>query len=372
MATVFKDKGRRLWTGKIRVLLPSGKTSWRNISTGCEDESKALAYAVQAEAAVGAGLDRDRAERLVESLLQITGSTSTINRPSLLAVGNELFDGREANIGDGTRRKYKAHWERFQRWAGGRMGRAVDAWPEHEFKAYYKDLRGEFSATTANNHLTTLSMVFIRAQEAGHIQGNPVALVERADNDSVEKRGLSWDETQAILNAMRGNDPWRCLTLLGWHTGHRLNDLLQLTKDSVRQSGKHWTVKFAPGKKRGKGRTVEIPIPQDVASLLKKLGNLKAIHNADNRNGLVSVEFVDWIRQAGIDPLPVKRGARIIHLKSFHSFRHAMASRLVAAGVSGELARLVTDHDSARVHKAYVHAEVEALAGALEKANARR
>lgn len=102
--------------------------------------------------------------------------------------------------------------------------------------------------------------------------------------------------------------------------------------------------------------------------MLKRIGSFSALHGADNRNGLVSAEFVAWLRKAGVDPLPIPRGKRTINLKSFHSFRHAMASRLTAAGVSGELARLVTDHASAKVHGAYVHAEVAALAGALKKA----
>lgn len=368
MATVFLPAGRRLYTGKIRVLLPSGAISWRNIPTGCADRKQALAKAVAAEGAVGAGLDRARAESLVESLLQITGSHGSIVRPSLLAIGNELFDGREENIADGTRRKYAAHWKAFREWAAGREAWAADRWTAKECRAYYSHLRGSLSVTTANNHLTTLSMVFLRAQEAGHVRGNPVALVERAGNDSVEKRSLTRGDTARILWAVRHILAWRCLTALGWHTGHRINDLLHLTKDSVKHAGKLWTISFAPGKKRGRGRTVVLPIPRYVAKMLKRLGNFKALHNADNRNGLVSGEFVAWMEAAGVDPLPVKRGKRTVHLKSFHSFRHAMASRLTAAGVSGELARLVTDHESARVQKTYVHAEVEALAGALKLA----
>jgi integrase len=86
-----------------------------------------------------------------------------------------------------------------------------------------------------------------------------------------------------------------------------------------------------------------------------------------NASGKVSNEFVEWLRVAGIDPLPVKSKARLVNLKSFHSFRHSMASRLVAAGVSSEVARLVTDHASPQVHRGYIHAEVASIDAALRK-----
>jgi site-specific recombinase XerD len=368
MATVFLPTKRKLWTAKIRVLMPDGKVKWKNIPTHCKNEKDALAFATNIEKASGAPLDRARAERLVETLLELSGGTVTINRPSLLAIGNTLFDGREKNIAESTRRKYAAHWKRFQEWAGDRINRAVDRWTEAELTAYYNHLGKKLGSTTANNHLTTLSMVFLRARAAGHIQGNPVELIERAPNDSTEKEIITREEKDKLLKTMRGNDPWRCLTLLGWHTGHRIGDLLRLTKDSMKREGELWLIEFEPQKKRGKGRTVRLPIPDEVASLLAKIGNFQSLNGADNRNGRVSDEFVGWLRRAGIDPLKVKDGkARKIHRKSFHSFRHSMMTRLTSAGVTGEMARLVTDHESAKVAKGYTHAEVQALADALKK-----
>jgi hypothetical protein len=69
---------------------------------------------------------------------------------------------------------------------------------------------------------------------------------------------------------------------------------------------------------------------------------------------------------AGVDPMAVEKRKRTIHLKSFSSFRHGMTTRLLSAGVSGELARLVTDHESPKTQKPYVHAEVVALKAALK------
>lgn len=124
----------------------------------------------------------------------------------------------------------------------------------------------------------------------------------------------------------------------------------------------------APAKKRGRGRTVVLPVPSWLAKLARRLGDFRSINKANNDNGRTSAEFIEWLKLAGIDPLPQVRRGRTFHVKSFHSFRHAMTSRLAAAGVSGEIARLVTDHDSPQVMRSYVHAEISSLAEALKKA----
>jgi site-specific recombinase XerD len=373
MASVFRQPKRHVWNAQVKIWDAAQKRLvWRKIATGCRDKDKALAFAVAYENASGearaGGMTRSRAEALVASMLQLAGVPYSGAVPSLLEFGGEFLTARKANVTPSTARKYAAHWKALGEWAGDRMGWPLDRWTPALCASYYRHLASEFSQTTANDHLRTLAMIFLRAEAAGHVRGNPVAMVERTGNDSVEKHVITREETAKLLKAMRGNDAWRCLTLLGWHTGHRINDLLQLTGASVKHAGGLWTVTFQPEKKKAKGRTVVLPVPRYVAKMLRRVGGFKDLNGADNRNGSVSDGFVKWLRRAGVDPLPVERGKRTIHLKSFHSFRHAMASRLTAAGVSGELARLVTDHDSVKTHRIYVHAEVQALAGALKKA----
>lgn len=379
MAIVFRErkvKGskikRRTYSAKVHVWDEARKRLvWRKIGTGCTDEGKALGIATALENASGearaGNMTRTRAEELVSMVLQLAGVPFTVG-PSLQDFAGSFLQARMGNVTPSTARKYASHWTALQEWGAHRMGWPLDRWHPVLLTGYYKHLREKFSVTTANDHLRTLSMIFIRAEAAGHIRGNPVAMVEREGNDSVEKHPLTRDDTAKILRAMRGNLPWQCLTALGWNTGHRIDDLLQLTTAAVKYAGKIWTVTFAPKKKKGRGRVVVLPIPRYVAKQLKRLGDFKALHGADNRNGMVSTDFVTWMKQAGVDPLPVKRGPRTIHLKSFHSFRHAMVSRLTAAGVDSQVSRLVTDHDSKRAHQTYIHAEVLALDRALRLA----
>lgn len=375
MATVFKErrKGRKAYSAKVHLWDAARKgLVWRKIGTGCTDRAAALSMATALENASGearaGNMTRTRAEELVSMILQLSGVPFTHSVPSLNEFASPFLTARMGNVSASTARKYAAHWKALQDWAGEGMSWPMDRWHPVLLTGYYEHLLEKFSVTTANDHMRTLSMIFIRAEAAGHIRGNPVSLVERTGNDSVEKHSLDRDDTAKILRAMRGNLPWRCLTALGWNTGHRIDDLLQLTASVVKHAGKIWTVTFAPKKKKGRGRTVVLPIPRYVAKMLKRLGDFKALHGADNRNGLVSMEFVKWMKRADVDPLPVKRGPRTIHLKSFHSFRHAMVSRLTAAGVEGELSRLVTDHDSKRAHQTYIHAEVVSLDRALRLA----
>jgi integrase len=379
MASVFKRTGRAVYTANVRLWnAERGDWDWKQISTHTTDEQKALKIAQEAEemssdAKVGK-MTRQKAEHLVSTILKLAGVDWSASAPSMEAFGGEFIEGRAEKVGGSTGRKYRAHWDRLSEWAGPRLKWPLDRWTPALLTEYYRDLQSSVSVTTANNHLVTLSMIFLRAVAAGHLRGNPMELIERRDNDSVEKQVITRQETAKILRAMRREDrAFTLLVLFGWHTGHRIADLLALTAANVKeQDGVGWTVSFAPAKKEGRGgRTVVLPVPRYLALMLIRLKDFKSVYHADNRNGRVSAAFVDWMLKAGIDPEPVNRGKRIVHLKSFHSFRHAMASRLTAAGVTGEMARLVTDHDSREVQKRYVHAEVTALAEALKKARRR-
>lgn len=144
--------------------------------------------------------------------------------------------------------------------------------------------------------------------------------------------------------------------------------MLDVTESSI--SGDLLTLQ--PRKKgRQGGRTVVLPLPRWLASRVARLGDFKTIFHADNRNGKASARYIEFMRAGGIDPQPIMRGVRVVHLLSFHSYRHSMTTRLTSAGVNGELSRLVTDHDNVKIQRKYTHAEVEALRGALVKARRR-
>lgn len=371
MATVFQRPGSKTWIAAFRAWdAAAGKWTWKQKSTGTKDKAAASGIAARLEQASGAAkagtMTREKALELVNDILRLAGAEGVAPVPSLENVAVELLDSVE--VASGTLRKYQGHWATLAKWAGNRIHAPVSGFGVDDMQEFYGWCRGQFSGTTSNAHLNFASMLFKRAIARGHRTSNPTLAVARKASGAVEKGTFTRMEVAAILRAMRGRKDWRCLVALGWHTGHRIQDLLDLTADRVEGD----TVRITPRKKSGRGREVVLPLPRWLARSLVRLGSFESIHHADNRNGKASEQFVDYLRRAGIDPLPVHRGKRIVHLKSFHSFRHSMASRLAAAGVSGELARLVTDHDSPKVARRYVHAEVQALREALAAARMRK
>jgi len=371
MASVFQRGRSDVWIAAFRAWdARAGKWVWRQQSTGVQDKAAAAGIAATLEAgsqAAKAGvLNREKATRMVNDILRLAGLDELAAAPSIASVAKGLLDG--SDVAESTARKYAAQWAALEAWAGPKAAQPVTAWTVETIEAYYLATKAKFSATTANDHLRFVGMVFSRALKLGHLTSNPVDAVTRARNDSIDKETITRGQQAAILRAMRRakRKDWCCLAALGWHTGHRLQDLL----DATTANGDLLTL--SPRKKGGRGREVVLPLPRWLARLLSRLEGFQTIEKADNRNGRVSEQFIGWLRAAGVDPVPVQRGARIIHARSFHSYRHSMASRLAAAGVSGELARLVTDHDSPKVARRYVHAEVQALREALAAARMRK
>lgn len=387
MATVFKRKGSDIFTAAFRAWdARKGAWVWKQASTGAVDEAAAMGIAAKLEqgsAAAKAGtLTRERALEMVNEILRLAGSEAVMPVPSLKSAADDLL--ASLTVAPGTRRKYEAQSRRLLEWAGKRAGEAVTAFTVANMSDFYADMRKRFSGTTADDHINFASMVFTRAMAHGHCTANPTKAVKRGATGAVEKLTFSRDEQAAILRAVRrpptveelrhpsrldNRLAWMVLVSLGWHTGHRIQDLLDVTAESI--AGDLLTMQPRKKAKRG-GRTVVLPLPRWLAGMVKRLGDFDALNRADNRNGRVSQDFFHLLMKAGIDPRPVQRGSRAIHLKSFHSYRHSMQTRLTSAGVSGELARLVTDHDSPKIARKYVHAEVESLRRVLEQARRMR
>jgi site-specific recombinase XerD len=369
MASVFQRGRSDVWIAAFRAWdAAGGRWRWCQKSTGTTDKARAMGIAATLERASGdakAGvMTREKAMKLVNDVLALAGCVTLEACPTLSQVAEAMLSG--ADVAEATARKYRAQWKALKEWAGAKAMRPVDSWTVGDVTDYYAASREAHSDTTANDHLRFVGMLFDRAVKLGHRTTNPVSMVDKVSNDTVARDTFTRSHLAALLRTLRRSKrlDWSALVLLGWHTGHRIQDLLDLTPADV--AGDLVTIK--PRKKGKAGREVVLPLPRFVARLLVRIGGFGSIHAADNRSGHVSADFVTWLKASGIDPLPTKRGTRTTHRRSFHSFRHSMATRLISAGISGELARLVTDHDSPQVQRRYVHAEIEALRVAMAAA----
>lgn len=376
MASLFLRGRSDIWLCAFKTW-DAAKQAWVWVqkTTGQRDKGKAAAVAANYERASGlakAGtLTRARAIEIVNDILRMAGQEAVASAPSMLAHINAINDAKK--VSEGSRRKMRGWLASLKSWFGDKVDRGIDLWTADDVQQYYAHLRATLSDTTANNHLGWLRGVFARAVVLGYRDDNPAMVVTLVTNDSVQKESITQADQVKLLRCLRRNKEraWAILAALGWHTGHRLQDLLDVTGDKIeRIAGVGWTVALAPRKKRGagiekKGRSVVLPLPSWLACAVKRLGDFKRINHADNRNGRVSTEFVAWLQKAGVDTKPTTRKKRVVNLVSFHSYRHAITSRLINAGVPQSVAMLVTDHDSADVQRGYTHRDVEAIASAL-------
>ena len=377
MATVYQrgKKGAKTgsWIAKYKVWdAARGKHRWMSQSTGLADETKAKAKAAEWEAvsiAAEAGtMTRDKALESLNAILRVSGCPTVEASPTLSTLFGAIVERRASRIAVASGARYRSHLKRFLGEVGADA--KIDTITTETLQLYYEGLTARFAVNTANGHLRTLIALFARAVELGHISRNPAKAVELRRPQPPEKEIITRHQVAKLLRTMRaeGRRDWCGLILLGWHTGHRIQDLMRVTPFSFEQTpGIGWVLTIRPAKKRNAGgRVVRLPIPAHVAAIGRE--GFDSINGASNLYGVVSREFIQWLKKAGIDPMPVHRGRRVVHLRSFHSFRHSMSSRLAAANTSPDLARMVTDHDSAQVARNYQHAEVAALVAPLRAA----
>ena len=375
MATIFQRGG--VWVAKVKVWDAAvGAFRWVMRSTHLGDRKAAELAAATLErgsAACAAGvMSREKALEMVNDILRFAGLAELSPVPMTFAFAEGMAGA--GKLAFKTSQKYAGALKRFKLWAGGK-DRALNAWTTGEMQAYYDSMLLDLSATSAGHHLTFWRGVFGRGVKLGHLSMNPAAGVVTVRRVVTPKVAISRGECAAVLRVMRraGQGRWVGLTLLGWHTGHRIGDLLGVRpSDLVDVEGvKAVLLRPAKGSRVEGARVVCLPLPGYLwKRLVRVLGGQEkgdVLGRSGNANGRVSNEFVEWLVKAGIDPMPVQMTARMVHLKSFHSFRHSMSSRLAAAGVDPETARLVTAHKSPQVHRGYVQAEVAALAAALKK-----
>lgn len=354
-----------------------GKFVWVQKSTGVTDKGQALAIVATWERATQAAkagrLSRARATEMINDILRMAGLETVASSPTLKDFVRNVRD--EKKVADGTVKKHAGFVSALEKWQGGdKYLSPLDTWTARDVSAYYAHLRSLVADTTANDHLLWLSGIFRRAQVMGLCSENPVKQIDLVSAEASDKEVITRQQQAATLRTMRrhGRKDWSVFASLSWHTGHRIQDVLDVTAASVEDMARvGWVVHLKPRKKRGKGvekraRDVVLPLPSWLARAVRRIGDFRSLHDADNYNGKVSAEFIEWLHLAGIDTKPVKMPKRTLHMVSHASYRHAMSSRLANAGIEGELARLVTDHDNPAVHRGYVHGEIASIKRALQ------
>lgn len=334
----------------------AGAYVWRQRSTHLGDRGAALEAARLLEAAAGGlqrgTMTREKALALVEDLLALGGGGGLL--PRRLKMGELVLEWGLAHGGRGGKVRVLAEVVSGLAWDFG-QGEAQGVWDGLVGRGY--------SRGYLNQIWQLLGSVLEWGLARGLVQRDPRASVRRGRKEGGAKLvrlPFTRAEVARVCWTMwrAGARDWVRLALLGWHTGHRLGDLMALEKKNVERRGDLWCVVFSQRKTAGSGgRTLVLPVPGRVARMVGRQFRGKV------SNG--STQFVGWLDRAGVSSQIITSGKRVLRNKSFHSFRHAMASRLSGAGVSDAVARLVTGHASEGARRTYVHTEVESIAKAL-------
>ncbi len=289
---------------------------------------------------------------------------------------------------------FTRHANQFAALMGDPLLSSIDRVAANDFRDKLQAwaLKEHKTANTANNVLTSIRATINVARDRGWIEGNPF---ERLSVDVGGKRSRGrepwahdelrtlfddpiWTEYQLPTDSKAGADAAYWIPLIACYTGARISEIAQLRTNNL-------TTK--PGRE-----VIEFLADEEHGQSLKTEGSWRAVpmHSELVRLGLP--EYVDSVPKGPLFPkLPIagmngaggqfgkwfgdyKKGKGFkSSSKSFHSFRHLVATELRYAGVTDALADAITGHAGQgqglgrTVYSATIRREAERLRQVIEK-----
>lgn len=216
---------------------------------------------------------------------------------------------------------------------------------------------------TVAANLRAIKSLYTWLHKRGHVLANPMADVPIPVAEKTHKEGITEKEYRLLLATAqkRKRDEWEYAIRIGWATGFRLSDMATLTKQAVNLEAK--TITLVPQKtRRSSGKRVEIPISDELCAFLRPLllGNgpepvcpsLDSQYKASGHK-FISNQFCKLCQSLGIK-------------KSYHRFRDAFISRLVAKGVSPAIIAEITGLNLNRI-MTYTNTPLDVKRAAINK-----
>jgi len=137
-------------------------------------------------------------------------------------------------------------------------------------EAFYAARLAHVAVPTANKALRTLRAVFARARQRGLLNRNPADGIKPRREAEREKRMLSADELEALLQACP-DMTWRALLFLGATTGMRLNEMAHLCWDDIDFEAGLIAVRCKDGRRTKSSRNRICALVPAAANLLQRL-----------------------------------------------------------------------------------------------------
>lgn len=214
----------------------------------------------------------------------------------------------------------------------------------------------------------TLKAAFNKAIDWGYVKENYFLKVKLPKKQRVNPAYI--DERQLLLICQKIEvDVVKEISILGFYTGMRLNELVNLTWRNVNLTTRIITVGDEDFTTKGRNQRY-IPICDEaLTSILSQRERRKAIPIGNaivfcKPNGkpytgdFISKRFKSACKAAGTD--------KAIH---FHSLRHSFASNLAQKGVSLYTIKELLGHSSISTTEIYSHLNMDSLKDAIDKFN---
>lgn len=270
-----------------------------------------------------------------------------------------------------TAERYETTLNMFKEHLGPKAGLNISAVTTRDIQTFLnKRLKADCATKTVSVDRKSLSSVFGAAYKQGLTLLNPVFATELPKVKSQTRKCFTAAQVGLLLDAAETDD-WKTAILLGYFTGARLSDCVNMEWSSVKLS--EGVIEFTAGKP---DEEMNLPIHPDLEKWLLKLAGTDkpekflcpklAGKDSGGAHGL-SATFKGIMKGAGIDPGTVKGGKRPFSKLSFHSLRHTFNSALANANVGQEIRMRLTGHKSAEVNRGYTHHEIKALRKEIRK-----
>jgi len=342
---IYKRSGSKLWW--VRIYVRGGSRDNQKVirvSTGTDDEAKALAIERTLMSAYNRTMGADRLHKIIDALTGCDNNTKDYLPVSMVFDEHKRWVSTiNKKLSKGTLAHRGSACARFIQWVGKCYPSA--AYAENVDRkcalAYSEHLNKEgLKSKSRRNNIGDLGTVWaslMRIRDG--ITSNPWTLVLPQVSDDY-RRGVPFtrdDESKVIAAADACGHGWGLACRIARYTGLRYGDAVTLRLGDVDLSA--GVISVTPSKTRRHQISLRIPINKrllkSILALQSKASNPKPEDFLiPELGGRFPLEFKPCKFSKVLEAAGVETGKY-----TFHSWRHTFRTRLAEAGVSDEIAR---------------------------------
>lgn len=289
----------------------------------------------------------------------------------------------ERKVSDDTFLNYTRQWNRFESWLNSNYPHISELRDVTEDIAKkYWALFSDGAASTANQHLSTMKVVFDTLRDRAGLLSNPFDRIKRRTGDGVSREYITKPDMARLFKTFKGKGEnakcypeYKRLFTIGKHTGLREADCIYLRWSEV-QFDKN-QIYLKPRKTIRLNRTATIPLSDEFRAELLKwrkeaqnefvLPKIAADYTryADG----VKVHISDIFKRAGFQTTVMLPGRKLpTCVIGFHCFRGTLITDLFNAGVPASIiSAIVADNIStlekhyAKVNQSHIHEAIKKI-----------